>query len=576
MTATLSNLYDRILRISRYNSVVDRNRAAMIYAILLVVIGIMTSYAVLVRQWNWRDGEVYTLVELLASVPEAWLSPVMLAFLSLYLFGAVTFIATRSGNLELGSWALIVTWFGGGAWLNLLAQESLDAAGIALILALLLAALLKQIAGLIATMALSLVSIALILPLRADDPFFIVGNVPTLVLSIISAALVLYLFLRYFRLSVSQGVVEAIEERIRASEIIASLSVTVADRVSAEQLAQEITRLMIDKFNHIYQARVYLIDSSSGEARLSGETIDPEYRTLPLQQAQRASVGGLSSIGQVASRGEALAVQLPEHIVEVILPMRLGRQITGVLNLRSTRLEYFDQPTVIAAFQALADSLALALDSARQHAEAEEHLHENTRLKEQMYHNLREIEKLNRNLTGTAWAQFLRSGGIPTGLDVEFGEQKRVATGEEWTQTLNEAMTINQFVQDEEDTHQIVAIPLRVRGQVIGAMEFELDARHEFTSEDYDLMQEVSERFGLAVENNRLVRESQRIAQRETFINQLSARLQAANDVQTALSTAAEELLSALNAAKVSIRLGEPADLAPEGTHSDDGGQAES
>jgi len=41
-------------------------------------------------------------------------------------------------------------------------------------------------------------------------------------------------------------------------------------------------------------------------------------------------------------------------------------------------------------------------------------------------------------------------------------------------------------------------VPLRVRGQVIGAMEFELD-RGDFTPEDIDLVQAVAERFGLAV-----------------------------------------------------------------------------
>jgi GAF domain-containing protein len=80
---------------------------------------------------------------------------------------------------------------------------------------------------------------------------------------------------------------------------------------------------------------------------------------------------------------------------------------------------------------------------------------------------------------------------------------------------MAEAVRFNHFVQEQQDDRQIIAIPLRVRGQVVGAMEFELDVAQGFAPEDLALIQEVSERFGLAAENTRLIQESQRIAQRE-------------------------------------------------------------
>jgi hypothetical protein len=42
---------------------------------------------------------------------------------------------------------------------------------------------------------------------------------------------------------------------------------------------------------------------------------------------------------------------------------------------------------------------------------------------------------------------------------------------------------------------------VRVRGQVVGAMEFELDADTVLTDSDLELINEVSQRFGLAAEN---------------------------------------------------------------------------
>jgi GAF domain-containing protein len=115
-------------------------------------------------------------------------------------------------------------------------------------------------------------------------------------------------------------------------------------------------------------------------------------------------------------------------------------------------------------------------------------------------------------------------------------------------------MDSNNIVQDG----LTVAIPLRVRGRVIGAMEFELDDDDEFDPDDLELVQEISERFGLAAENTRLVEESQRMAQREALINELSSRFQSARDVEATLAEAARSLSETFMAERVSIRLGVP------------------
>ena len=72
------------------------------------------------------------------------------------------------------------------------------------------------------------------------------------------------------------------------------------------------------------------------------------------------------------------------------------------------------------------------------------------------------------------------------------------------------------------------------------------------------MITEVSERFGLAAENTRLVEESQRTAQRETLINQITSRFQSAQNVEATLAEAARSLSETLSADKVKIRLGTP------------------
>jgi len=97
-----------------------------------------------------------------------------------------------------------------------------------------------------------------------------------------------------------------------------------------------------------------------------------------------------------------------------------------------------------------------------------------------------------------------------------------------------------------------------VRGQVIGAMEFEMDETGNLSDEDMAMMEEVSEQLGLAAESNRLYETSQRIAQREALVNEISTRLQSGTSVEMTLTSAARSLKDVLKANRVAIRLGKP------------------
>jgi GAF domain-containing protein len=114
------------------------------------------------------------------------------------------------------------------------------------------------------------------------------------------------------------------------------------------------------------------------------------------------------------------------------------------------------------------------------------------------------------------------------------------------------------LVERVENGRRMLVMPVQVRGEVIGAMEFELDSDGQLSAEDRQLIEEVSQRFGIAAENARLFSESQRIAQREALINEVGARLQATSNVENTLTEAARSLQHMLKAGRVSIRLGEP------------------
>jgi hypothetical protein len=204
-------------------------------------------------------------------------------------------------------------------------------------------------------------------------------------------------------------------------------------------------------------------------------------------------------------------------------------------------------------FQSLANSLSLAIDSIRQFESAKSQVEENQRLAEQTRSALREVERLNQRLIGRAWSEYLAGKGDQLGLDFDL-ETSESTPASEWTQSLKNAVETGIVIQDDN----VISVPLRVRGVIVGAVEFELGEDAEFTPADMELVQEVSDRFGLAAENTRLVEESQRVAQRETLINEITSRLQSANNVEATLAEAARSLVETLQANKVAIRLGIP------------------
>jgi GAF domain-containing protein len=288
-----------------------------------------------------------------------------------------------------------------------------------------------------------------------------------------------------------------------------------------------------------------------------------------LDRQHSLPVGSASVIGQVTSRGEPVIARagssdgihkrnefLPDTLVEAAFPLRLGDQIIGALDMQSKVADPFDDE-VVPIFQSLADQIAIAIDNARLFEETERRLQENQKLVEQTRRAAEEVDRLNQQLTGHFWQEYLRERKRDVGLEVDFNQRER-QNDPLWTPTLRDAARFNHLIQQKQDGAQVIAVPLRVRGQVIGAMEFELDAAGNLAPEDLNLLEEVSEQLGLAAETSRLFETSQRAAQREALVNEIATRLQASNNVEMTLTEAARSLKDTLKANRVAIRLGAP------------------
>lgn len=362
---------------------------------------------------------------------------------------------------------------------------------------------------------------------------------------------------------------QAAERRILLSEASNAVSQRLlAARVDMNVLLGEIVRVVRDTFLDVSHAQIYLIDGDRVKATLVATTTE---NVAPVHKAY--AIGSLSLIGRVAISGQAIIVRdtdstmtgeraymrsgyLPTTRTEVAIPMRLDQDIIGILDLHSTSPVTLLSEDV-RVFETLANQIAVAVNNARLYADAQTQVAENKRLYEQTRANLREIERLNRQLTGAAWTEYLsNTASIPAfTLDLTAGTS---AENAEWTPTMAAASRLNQPQIYEQGDTKTVSVPISVRGQVIGAMEFELDPAQAFSHEQLIIVQQAVERLGLTADNARLFEDTQRTAHREAMVNEISTRIQSMTSVDAVLATATQSLGDAIRAHRIAIRLGHP------------------
>ena len=108
----------------------------------------------------------------------------------------------------------------------------------------------------------------------------------------------------------------------------------------------------------------------------------------------------------------------------------------------------------------------------------------------------------------------------------------------------------------EEDTYTL-AIPIKVRGNIIGVMQTHKNKQAgKWTLEEKTMLETILEQVGVALDSARLYQETRIQANNERLIGEISANMRQTLDIETVLQTAVRELRSALDLAEVEIRMG--------------------
>ena len=107
-----------------------------------------------------------------------------------------------------------------------------------------------------------------------------------------------------------------------------------------------------------------------------------------------------------------------------------------------------------------------------------------------------------------------------------------------------------------EEAQPTLVVPIKLRDYPIGAIGLKAkEEQRQWTEDEISLIEILSEQFALAAENIRLLEETQRRAEREHLVSEITTRLRTSNDPQTILQTAASELRRALNAKSARVMI---------------------
>lgn len=197
-----------------------------------------------------------------------------------------------------------------------------------------------------------------------------------------------------------QNLLREAQRRALELQTAAEIARDTSSTLSLDDLLSRIVPLICERFNY-YHASIFLLDADQKFAVVR-ESTGEAGKDLKARK-HKLAVGSRSIIGTVTATGEPLVVNdtnayanyypnplLPETRAEMGIPLKLGSQIIGALDIQSTRANSITDDDV-SVLQILSDQIAIAIENARAYEisqQAVEEMREVDRMKSQFLANM--------------------------------------------------------------------------------------------------------------------------------------------------------------------------------------------
>lgn len=351
--------------------------------------------------------------------------------------------------------------------------------------------------------------------------------------------------------------VEARTAQLRASADVGRAAVSTLD---PNQLLREVVNLITDRFG-FYYAAVFTPDET-GQWAVLREATGEAGRVLK-ERGHKLEVGGQSMVGYVTTQRKARialdvgkeAVRfanplLPDTRSEIALPLAVGDRVLGALDVQSTQVAAFDEASA-AVLQAMADQIAIALNNATLFIESQTV----ARRSRALYEASREVSRLEADPSATV-GSMLRAASDTVGLQawwVLIFDERRTrlttltvsAADQNWPKAVpvsgfenhpivrsavyNESHVMNDPLSDpylkdappeQRFPLKTISVPIIARGASVGALVLgrALD-QPDLAQGDLEVAQSLASLTAIAIENSRLLSQTQRALRELDEIN---------------------------------------------------------
>ncbi|MEZ0395154.1 MAG: GAF domain-containing protein [Anaerolineales bacterium] len=340
----------------------------------------------------------------------------------------------------------------------------------------------------------------------------------------------------------------AVEQwRLEQLSLVRQVSAQVANVLQLDELARRVTDLILHTFRYYFVAiftlepgqKVLHFRSSAGPL---GRRRRRPARLGPIELGQ-----GL--IGSAAQSGEEIVVNdvrgeprfrfitsLPETESEVVLPLKIGDQILGVLDIQSDQRDAF-HPNDLLVLRALADNIAIAVNHAHLYSDLQKRL-EQLAVVAEVGDDITSILDLDELLQRVAALIYERLGYPyvhlytvhPNRRQIIFeagsGARSQALKGYvisldhgegliPWAARNAQTVLANDVSLEPryrpspfppEDTRSELTVPLVYDNQVVGVLDLQSDQTNAFSESDLYLFEALANTIAVAIHNADLYR----------------------------------------------------------------------
>jgi len=332
---------------------------------------------------------------------------------------------------------------------------------------------------------------------------------------------------------------------------ITELSESIAQLKDLNDIFPAVTRLISERFG-FYHVGLFLVDRDREFAILQAANSDGGKRMLERNHRLRLGIGVVGFAAQTGQPRIALDVgtdavffdnpDLPNTRSEVALPLKSLSNTVGVLDVQSTETGAFSNED-LQVLTALANQVAIAL--------------ENARLLTETRAALIQVQEVYNEYTRAAWSRTV-ARAEQRGFRYQTGHIEMLEKGMQSPEVISAVQSGDVVASQTDGSNEkraSVAVPVKLRGEVIGILHVEAnDPSKEWQEDEISLVQAVAERAAFAMENARLFQDARRRAAKERLISEATSRISGALNIENILYTTAEELERVLGGSEVLIQ----------------------